>query len=81
MSTDVIPETRYAKTIGGVHIAYQALGEGPIDLAFIPGFIGNIELLWEQPIVASFLRTAAFGPIAGASRTDSSSGALTCRRT
>jgi hypothetical protein len=31
----VIPETRYAKS-GDVHIAYQVIGEGPVDLVFVP---------------------------------------------
>jgi hypothetical protein len=30
-----IPETRYAKTADGVHIAYQVLGDGPVDLMWI----------------------------------------------
>lgn len=33
-----VPETRYAKS-GDVHIAYQVLGDGPIDLLFVPGFV------------------------------------------
>ena len=43
-----IPETRYAKS-GDVSIAYQVLGEGPIDVVLIPGFISNVELAWEEP--------------------------------
>ena len=42
-----VPETRYAKTIDGVHIAYQVLGDGPSDLVFVPGFVFNVEHLWE----------------------------------
>src|SRR5262245_45029168 len=41
------PETRYAKS-GDVHIAYQVVGTGPLDLVFVPGFVSNIELLWES---------------------------------
>jgi hypothetical protein len=34
-----VPTTRYAKS-GGVHIAYQVVGEGPPDLVYVPvGFI------------------------------------------
>ena len=29
-----VPETRYAKTVDGVHIAYQVFGEGPVDMVF-----------------------------------------------
>jgi pimeloyl-ACP methyl ester carboxylesterase len=40
------PETRYAKS-GDVHIAYQVVGEGPLDTIFVPGFVSNVELAWE----------------------------------
>jgi hypothetical protein len=30
-----VPETRYAKTADGVHIAYQLLGDGPVDLVYV----------------------------------------------
>jgi pimeloyl-ACP methyl ester carboxylesterase len=43
-----VPETRYAKTSDGVHIAYASLGHG-VDLIFIPGFVSNVELFWEDP--------------------------------
>ena len=42
------PETRYAKS-GDVHIAYQVVGEGPLDTIFVPGFVSNVELAWELP--------------------------------
>jgi len=54
------PETRYAKS-GDVHIAYQVVGEGPIDLVFVPGFISHVELGWENPPLRDFLaRLASF---------------------
>ena len=37
-----IPETRYAKS-GDDHIAYQVVGDGPIDLVFVPGWVSNVE--------------------------------------
>ncbi len=43
-----LPETRYA-TNGEVRIAYQVVGHGPIDLVFVPGFISNLEVQWEDP--------------------------------
>lgn len=52
------PETRYAKS-GGVHIAYQVIGDGPFDLVQVPGFISNVELIWEEPRHARFLRRLA----------------------
>jgi pimeloyl-ACP methyl ester carboxylesterase len=48
------PETRYAKTVDGVHIAYQVRGEGPIDLIFIPGFAACFEVELEEPRAATF---------------------------
>ncbi len=50
----MIPETRYAKTIDGVHIAYQVRGEGPVDLVYVSGFTGNFEVEIEFPIVARY---------------------------
>jgi pimeloyl-ACP methyl ester carboxylesterase len=40
------PETRYAKS-GDVNIAYQVVGEGPLDLVLVPGFISHLELDWQ----------------------------------
>ena len=54
------PQTRYAHS-GGVNIAYQVLGEGPRDLVYVPGWVSNIELSWEEPALARFLmRLASF---------------------
>jgi hypothetical protein len=39
----VVPATCYARS-GEVNIAYQAFGDGPLDLVFVPGFISHIEL-------------------------------------
>jgi len=48
-------ETRYADS-DGVSIAYRVHGEGPLDLVLVPGFVSQVELLWEEPEVARFLR-------------------------
>jgi class 3 adenylate cyclase len=53
----VIPEVRYARS-GDVAIAYQVVGDGPVDLVLVP-FIGNIRYAWEQPSFAAFLRKLA----------------------
>src|SRR5205823_421837 len=37
-TSDVIPDVRYAKTVDDVHVAYQVVGEGPIDLVYAPAF-------------------------------------------
>ena len=52
------PETRYAKS-GNVNIAYQIVGDGTRDLILVPGWVSNIEVLWEEPAVARFLRRLA----------------------
>jgi len=54
------PETRYAKS-GDLSIAYQVAGDGPIDLIYVPGWISNVELNWEEPAHAHVLeRLASF---------------------
>jgi pimeloyl-ACP methyl ester carboxylesterase len=54
------PETRYVKS-DDVHIAYQVLGDGPLDVLFVPGFVSNIEATWQSPErSAFFLRLASF---------------------
>ena len=54
----MIPETRYASS-DGVSIAYQVLGEGPVDLVVVPGWVSNIDLFWEDPSVEEFFRRLA----------------------
>lgn len=52
------PTTQYAK-VGDLHIAFQVVGDGPLDLVFVPGWVSNVELGWEEPRQASFLRGLA----------------------
>ena len=52
------PQTRYAKA-GDVHIAYQVVGESPLDLVWIPSTAHHVELNWENPVVARFLTQLA----------------------
>jgi pimeloyl-ACP methyl ester carboxylesterase len=54
-----IPETRYAKTPEGVYIAYQVVGDGPIDLLYLPGYTSNLFWQWELPSYARFLEQLA----------------------
>ena len=49
-----VPVTRYARS-GDVSLAYQVVGDGPLDLLFLPGWISQIEQLWEAPAVRRFL--------------------------
>ena len=53
-----IPETCYARS-GDVNIAYQVLGGGPFDVVYVPGFISNVELGWENPVLADGYRRLA----------------------
>jgi pimeloyl-ACP methyl ester carboxylesterase len=52
------PETLYAKS-GDVHVAYQVVGDAPIDLVYIPNGPHHVELNWENPPVARFLERLA----------------------
>ena len=52
------PNTQYAK-VGDLHIAFQVVGDGPLDLVFVPGWVSNVELGWEEPRQAAFLRGLA----------------------
>jgi len=55
------PTTRYAQS-GNVAIAYQVIGDAPLDVLFLPGWISQIETLWESAAVSRFLeRLTAFG--------------------
>jgi pimeloyl-ACP methyl ester carboxylesterase len=47
------PPTQYAKS-GDTSIAYQVVGEGPIDLVAVLGFATHLELQWEAPPMAHF---------------------------
>lgn len=52
------PPTRYAQS-GAVNIAYQIIGEGPIDLVFVMGWVSHLDYFWVEPSFARFLRRLA----------------------
>jgi class 3 adenylate cyclase len=52
------PKTRYARN-GDARIAYQVIGDGPLDLVVVPGFVSNVEYVWEVPGVAAILERMA----------------------
>ncbi len=56
--SDDQPVTRFARGPAG-RLAYQVLGSGPVNLVFIPGFGGNVEIRWEQPNLARLYRRLA----------------------
>ena len=53
-----VPKIRYASS-GDVQIAYQVVGDGPVDLVFVPGFVSHLEVIWEDPNAARFLEHLA----------------------
>jgi class 3 adenylate cyclase len=56
----VAPETEYAKS-GELSIAFQVVGDGPLDILFAPGFVSHLEVGWEEPHSAAFIeRLASF---------------------
>jgi class 3 adenylate cyclase len=52
------PKLNYARN-GDINIAYQVIGEGPLDLLVIPPFVSHLDLYWAAPKTASFLRRLA----------------------
>ncbi|HXW64982.1 MAG TPA: adenylate/guanylate cyclase domain-containing protein [Burkholderiaceae bacterium] len=53
-----LPTTRYANS-GEVSIAYQVMGEGPVDLVLVPGIVSHVEFLHEFPGYTDYLRRLA----------------------
>ena len=54
------PATHYARS-GELNIAYQVVGDGPFDLVYVPGWVSNLDLMWEEPSYAGLLeRLASF---------------------
>ncbi|MDP9296423.1 MAG: adenylate/guanylate cyclase domain-containing protein [Actinomycetota bacterium] len=45
-----LPEVYYARS-GDVAIAYQVVGDGPVDIVFARGFAGELVSTWEQPLL------------------------------
>src|SRR4029077_929017 len=52
------PKTSYAQN-GDVSIAYQVIGDGPLDVLFIPAFVSHLDLYWAAPETAAFFRRLA----------------------
>ena len=61
------PETKYTQAAGGLNIGYQVIGDGPLNVVFVPGIVSHLDLLWSTPQwvrfatrLASFARVAFF---------------------
>jgi class 3 adenylate cyclase/alpha-beta hydrolase superfamily lysophospholipase len=55
MSVSTEPETRYA-TRGDAHIAYQVVGDAPLDVVLVSTWFSHLEAQWEFPAFAHYLR-------------------------
>ena len=53
-----IPTTRYVRS-DDVHVAYQVIGDGPLDLLWVPGYVSHVEAAWHSPQHAAFIRRLA----------------------
>ena len=54
----MVPRTKYARS-GDLSIAYQVVGDGPVDLVHGSGFVSHLEYAWEEPTFARYLRRFA----------------------
>ncbi len=52
-------EIRYASNPDGESVAYQICGDGPLDLVFVPDWVGNLDIMWEDPSLAAFIERLA----------------------
>ncbi len=56
-----LPQTQYVERDDGISIAYQVVGDGPVDLLISPGFISHLDLQWANPSISRCLaRLASF---------------------
>ncbi len=57
--SEIVPEVHYARASDGVSIAHYAVGSNGPDLVYIPGWVSNIETIWEHHLPAHFLHELA----------------------
>jgi len=56
-----IPDPRYVKTEDDVYIAYEVVGDGPVDISLQHAWLGGLDLMWEDPYIsASYEHLASF---------------------
>jgi hypothetical protein len=46
-----MPQIRYARTHDGVSVAYQLVGQGPLDVVYANSFMSHVEVSWDYPRV------------------------------
>src|SRR5215471_2871701 len=60
---DPMPAIRYARS-GEVHVAYQVVGDGPVDIVFVEGSFTNRHVQWEAPLYRRFVeRLSSFARV------------------
>jgi pimeloyl-ACP methyl ester carboxylesterase len=60
----LVPEVKFTRS-GNVDLAYQVLGDGPLDILGMIGWVSHLEVLWELPECRRFLeRLAGMGRLA-----------------
>jgi DNA-binding SARP family transcriptional activator/pimeloyl-ACP methyl ester carboxylesterase len=52
------PRTRYAQ-VDGIHLAFQTVGNGPVDILLVPGFVSHVERIWEDGRCRAWLSAAS----------------------
>jgi pimeloyl-ACP methyl ester carboxylesterase len=58
-----LPETRYARN-NGLYVAYQLVGDGPVDVVLLTQWFSNVDSQWDVPPLAEFIgRLARFGRV------------------
>src|SRR5262245_34526331 len=50
------PIVRYATTSDGLEIAYQVLGDRPLDVVMVPGMVSNLDRNADYPFYGCYLR-------------------------
>ena len=51
-----LPTTQYVQTADGHYLAYQVVGDGPLDMALMPTSWSNVELVWDDQFAARFFQ-------------------------
>ena len=58
------PQPRYARTASGLHIAYETVGEGPLDLLLVDQWFSNVDALWDfEPLAHLVTQLATFSRV------------------
>ena len=59
-------DIRIRRCAGGIDVAYKVMGDGPLDIVYVPGFVSHLDLLDDVPFcnplddMARFARVVTF---------------------